>query len=445
MRPAIESAEVVVVGGGAIGACVAYSLAADGHTVLLLERGEIGMGASCGTACLVTASHAERLASPASLRNGLRSLPDPAGPLSIRPAPRLLPWLTRFVAASLRRRDADRGNSLLLRLAVESTEAHRTLARELGTGLVEAGLLNCYVTNAGIEARDALAAEHRAAGLDVRLLDREELRHFEPSVRAACGAAFYPSEAHVDSLGFVRRVAEGARRAGARLATGVEALRLVRRQTELRIETTAGAVAARTVVLAAGVWSRRFAGDLGLSLPLAPAKGYHLEYAGVAEAPRRPVFLIEPRVVATPLEGRLRLAGTFELGSDPEAVNHRRLAAVARAGAAHIAGVGGARVTSVWRGLRPLSADGMPIVGRAPADERVLLAVGHGTLGITLGPLTGVHVAALARGEELPAALAPLRPERFRRAPLSGRMSRYRAPVAARSEPQVSESTNPSG
>jgi D-amino-acid dehydrogenase len=64
-----------------------------------------------------------------------------------------------------------------------------------------------------------------------------------------------------------------------------------------------------------------------------------------------------------------------------------------------------------------MTPDGMPIVGRAPADDRVILATGHGMLGITLAPLTGEHIATLARGLDLGSDLAPLRPERFRRVP----------------------------
>jgi D-amino-acid dehydrogenase len=409
-----SATEIVVVGAGAIGASVAYALARDGHEVVVLDRGAIGMGASSGTACMVTASHAERMASRAMLLEGIRFLPDPAGPFALRPTPRLLPWLARFTAASLTG-DAHGGTTLLRRLAVDSVELHRRLADELGTGLVQAGTLNVYLSEAGLAGRAAAVAEHRAAGLQVELLDARELRDRQPALLGAKGAAFYPEDAHVDSLEYTKRLAAAAIGLGAKVLEGVEALGVTRSAAELRIESTSGTIAAEKLVLAAGVWSPRLARDLAMTLPLQGAKGYHVEFAGLEGTVRQPVYLYETRVVATPLAGRLRLAGTLELGSDPDAVGRRRIAAVVDAGVRHIEGVAGARPSHVWRGLRPMSSDGMPIIGRASADERVLVATGHGVLGITLAPSTAELVATLAGGKELEPWLDALSPGRFRR------------------------------
>jgi D-amino-acid dehydrogenase len=408
------SAAVVVVGGGAIGAAAAYALAQDGHEVVLLERGAVGRGASAGTACLLTPSHSERMASPAALREGLRSLPDPTGPFSLRPTPRLVPWLARFTVAALQGATVvEEGTTLLRRLAQDSLALHQAWHDRLDTGLVRRGLLNAYLTAPGLVARDALVAAHRRLGLAAEVVDADGVRELEPALRGARGGAFHPDEAHLDSLAFVQRVAAGARRAGAIVCEDVEVLRITRDRAQLTVTTTTWRSRAERLVLATGVTVGRFARDLGVRLPVQPAKGYHVEHHTEPPPLTRPVFLAETRVVATPLTGRLRLAGTLELGTDPEAVDHRRIAAVAAAGRRHVAGLDTAPVTGLWRGLRPMSADGLPIVGRTPGDDRVLVAVGHGMLGITLAPHTATVLTRLARGEAPDPQLHALRPERF--------------------------------
>jgi D-amino-acid dehydrogenase len=410
------SAQTVVVGGGAIGACAAYALADAGHEVVLLERGAVGRGASAGTACLLTPSHSERMASPAALREGLRSLPDPAGPFSLRPTPRLWPWLARFTFAALQGATVvEEGTVLLRRMAQQSLALHQVWHDRLDTGLVRRGLVNAYLTGHGLVARDALVAAHRALGMAAEVLDADGVRDLEPAVRGARGGAFHPDEAHLDSLVFVQRVAAGARGAGAVVCEDVEVLRIARDRGQLTVTTAAGTIRAERRVLATGVAVGRFARDLGVRLPVQPAKGYHVEHRIDPPPLTRPVFLAETRVVATPLTGRLRLAGTLELGTDPEAIDHRRVAAVAAAGRRHVAGLDIAPVTGLWRGSRPMSADGLPIVGRAPNDDRVLIAVGHGMLGITLAPHTAAALVRLARDEADDPELRALAPERFAR------------------------------
>jgi D-amino-acid dehydrogenase len=413
--PGVEAprtTEIAVIGAGAIGASAALQLALAGREVLLLDRGEVGRGASAGTACLITPSHAERLANPQALKEGIRFLPDPAGPLSIRPNLGLVPWLTRFTAAAVRGGAAHAGTELLRRASVESAELHRRWAEAHGTGLVTDGVLNVWTTEAGDEWRRRWADEHRAAGIEVQMLDADEVRELEPLAIGARYGSLYPGDAHVDSLGFVQAVAKAAEAAGARVATGVDTLRIAPEPGEVRLDTTVGPIAAKQVVIAAGVWSERLARDAGVHLPMWPAKGYHVEYAGIP-APRRPIFLGESRVVATPLEGRVRLAGTLEFGSDPDSVDYRRVDAISRAGVERLQGVAGATPTAVWRGPRPVTADGMPMVGRAPAHDNVVIAAGHAMLGITMAPVTAVWVERLARGEDLDGELEPLAPGRF--------------------------------
>src|SRR5690242_13337932 len=254
-----RTTEIAVVGAGAIGASIALELALAGRAVLLLDRGHVGQGASAGTACLVTPSHAERLANPRALLEGFRFFLDPGGPLAIRPRPRLVPWMTRFALAAVRPGAAHAGTAFLRRAAIESVALHKTWAEQHDTGLVSAGLLNVWLTEAGESHRTRWTDEHRSAGMKVQLLDAGEVRELEPLVLGARCGSFYPEEAHVDSLRFTQAVASAAEGAGARIATGVDTLRIAPDRRGVRLDTTAGAIQAYQVVIAAGVWSDRLA------------------------------------------------------------------------------------------------------------------------------------------------------------------------------------------
>jgi D-amino-acid dehydrogenase len=119
-------------------------------------------------------------------------------------------------------------------------------------------------------------------------------------------------------------------------------------------------------------------------------------------------------VIATPLAGRLRLAGTLELAGLDLSVDRRRVDAVVRAGRVGLSGLDGRRTLDVWRGLRPCSPDGLPIVGRPDGLENVVLATGHGMMGLTLAPVTAQLVGELVTGVQPSHDLAPLSPARFR-------------------------------
>ena len=152
----------VVIGAGAVGLSCAYVLVQQGIDVTVLERDHVGAGASAGSACMVCPSHADRTASPASLKDGLRFLLDPKAPLKLRPRPSELGWVARFTAASLREEPAAEGTRLLRELAQRSTELHVRWAEELGTGLEMHGTLNVW---AGADA-DAGQADRKSTRLN---------------------------------------------------------------------------------------------------------------------------------------------------------------------------------------------------------------------------------------------------------------------------------------
>jgi len=396
------SPDVVIVGAGIIGAACAYELAGAGARVTVLERGGgWGEGCSWGNAGLIVPSHARPIAAPESLRAGLGWMLRRSSPFGLRLRPSLAPWLARYLRASTPARAAA-GERLQRELSAESLTMLRELSRAgIDAGFAERGMLAVYTDDPDAAAEEAESETGRARSAQV--LTAEQARELEPALSDAVRAGvLFPHEADLDPVRLVRSLGAAAIEKGAELRGGAEATGL----HPGRVVTTAGVVSAGQVVLAAGAWSGRLAATAGVRLPMQGGKGYAVEWEPIAL--RRPLYMHDQRCVANPLDDRVRVTGGLILDGLDERFDPRRAHAV-RAAAAKVLNLR-AEPRLVWHGLRPCTPDGLPVIG---SRNGVILATGHGMLGVTLAPLTGRLVADLIAGRADHPALGPLSPERF--------------------------------
>ncbi len=414
----VEKADVVVVGAGIVGVCAAWSLAGRGRRVLVLDAGEIGAGCSYGNAGLVCPSHSVPLAAPGVFWKGLKWMLDPESPFYIKPRldRALFGWLLRFRAACAEKR-MKRAIPVLRDLHRASVELFEAMVRgeAIECGWTRRGVLLLFRTGSGYEEgleEATLLAEH---GLPYRAMSPYEVRSLAPQVRAGvAGGIHLLEDAHLDPSLFVRGAASAARKRGAEFRTGTEVLGF--ETTGRRIDvvrTTRGDFRAGEVVLASGSWAPGIARTLGLRLPIQPAKGYSITVRTPASCPPVPLLLAESKVAVTPMGPHLRFAGTLELAGLDFSINERRVAAIRRAASLYMEGTEDLELVEIWRGLRPCTPDGLPILGRPPAVENLVIAAGHAMIGVSLGPVTGEIAARLVCGEASPVDLTLLRPERF--------------------------------
>jgi D-amino-acid dehydrogenase len=411
--------DVIVVGAGAVGLASALELAQAGARVTVVEVSpELALGCSAGNAGLVCPGHAAPLASRASLRVGLRSAASRDGPVALAPRPSLAPWLLRFAASTGPEREQAAGETLR-RLAVASLELHRRYAERHGTGLEPRGTLNVFETDDGLAAGLHDARGHASAGLVSEALTAREAMELEPALAPGlAGAIFYPGELSGDPAVFVRALGAAVAAMGVELRLRTEVLSVRSHGSRVTgVETSSGPLDGETIVLAAGAWTPRLARSLGVRVPVQGGKGYHLDYEPADVDPRIPVYVHEARVVATGLPGRLRLTGVLALSGLDLSVDERRLAAIERVGARRLVRFAGRRRLEIWRGLRPCSPDGLPIVGRTRASRGLVLATGHAMLGFTLAPVTGRLVAQIVSRLPTDHPTHALSPDRFGRLP----------------------------
>lgn len=415
--------DVLVIGGGVIGVCAAYFLAAAGHAVTVLERaGEIcpAGASSYGNAGIICPSDIVPLASPGVMDKGFRWMLDDTSPFFARPRldARFARWLWLFNASCREERAAAaRPVQAALGLAGRTLYDELTAGHEDEYGFSPTGWVTVCTTPEGLADTLRDAEDAQALGIASDVLSAEELVRRAPGVTAeAVGGTFTPANAFIDPKRFVRGLKERAQELGAIFLTETEVLGFSVRERRVRqVITTRGAYRCGTVVLAAGAWTPMLAGALRQTVEIEPAKGYSVDMARPSSWSESVLYLNEGAVCITPFEDRLRIAGTLELTGFDMSVNRRRVLGIERAAGRFMPALAGAEPIGLWRGLRPITPDGLPFIGRVPHLDNAIVAAGHCMLGITQGPASGKLVAQLVANETPQVDLWPLRLGRFAR------------------------------
>jgi D-amino-acid dehydrogenase len=413
-----ERGDVLILGGGIVGVASALELARRGVAVTVLDRGAIGHGCSYANAGWLTPSVATPLPAPGMLLQCLRWMLDPESPLHIKPSfsPSLAAWLFRFLR-SMNARDFHSGASALMDLSKYSLEVYESLARELPDdfGFRRRGLLIVGQTEAGVASARKEAELALSHGIPAEPLDEEGIRAREPAITGRVrGGVHFTGEAHVEPYALVRAMTAEAARRGARFVRDAEAYRFETAGQGIEgVLTTRGRFTADRYVLAVGSWSKSVARLLSLRLPVLGGKGYAVIVPPPDPMPRIPIKIVERRIAITPREDSLRLAGTLEVVDGDEGISPRRVDAIVR-GSREILNIPERpEIREVWRGLRPCTPDGMPVIGFPRAWRNLLVATGHQMTGLHTAPGTARLVADLLTGAPPAFDPAPFRADRF--------------------------------
>jgi D-hydroxyproline dehydrogenase len=413
--PAAVKTDIVIIGAGVIGLTAALRLAAGGREIVIVDPNDPGSGASYGNAGAVASYCCAPIGNPDVLRDLPHLLFNPDSPLAIRPAalPALLPWLTRFVWQSMPGR-ARRNGRALAGLLQDSIPAWRELAEQAGVSDLfrHDGCLYVYLEKVPPRESDWGARLRDELGVRQEALTSAQVAQLEPALSAVAGGVFFPEAAHiVDPSALTKRLAAAAQRQGASFQRARVAQLAPQHDGHIRLIGPDFTLDARKVVLAAGAWSRLLARQARENIPLDTERGYHIEFAFDASPIRRPVSPDELGFYITPMEGRLRVAGTVELGGLVAPPNPDRFALLERGARKFLPQLG--PVQSQWLGFRPSLPDSLPVIGRSRRQPNLIYAFGHGHLGMTLAGVTSRVVADLIGDRNDGRDLAAFRPDRF--------------------------------
>lgn len=413
-----EHIQDVVIGGGAIGVCCAEALASAGRDVVLLEQHAFASGCSHGNAGWVTPCHSLPIPGPGLVGQSLKWMFRNDSPLYIKPTlrPSMLAWLWRFYRHCNEKRQ---------RRGLAAMAALNEHVVPLTTGLVDRYTLDCefqprglhyaFLTEAGFQKGQRECELLNEHGIPGELLSREQLLQKEPVlVSDVVGGAFYPAEADFVPDRFVKQLAARLPGLGVEIRTGCRVTGWSTRGRRIeQIDTTGAPLIPETVIMAAGAWTGPLLRRLGLRLPLEPAKGYSITLDRQDGIPRLPLNVSESKFGVTPWKHGVRLAGTLELAGLQREINQPRVEAIIRSARAALPGFAAEGVQEVWTGMRPLAADGLPIIGSSHRCSNLVLATGHGMLGLTQAAVTGHLVKDIVTATTPLTDLAPFSPDRF--------------------------------
>ncbi len=413
-----QKKDIIIIGGGIIGVSTAYYLALQGRSVTLIEKDNIGADSSHGNAGLIANGFAIPMAAPGVPAQGLKWLLDATSPFFIKPRlnPDLIRWLWKFRSAC-NEKQMLQSIGILLSLGQGSFDLFDELfAKEkVDFGYEKKGRLILFTSKDSFDKGAATADLLHKYGVEASLLDADGVRRIEPNVMPAVTQGIYcAAYAHISPDRFVHEMLRLAKDQGVEIITETSVSGFETSGPHiLSVLTTEGRFIPNQVVLAAGAWSSVLTRNLKLRLPIQPAKGYSLTYKGPSTSPHLPLSLSERMIALTPMGDTLRFTSVLELvGFDPS-INQQRLEAIRSSVNEYLPGMEELKQETIWSGYRPATPDDLPIIGRSEKFKNLILATGHGTLGMTYGLITGKLVSQIIAEEQPIIDLTPLRAERF--------------------------------
>lgn len=409
---------IIIIGGGIIGLSAAYYLQKEGHQVTIVDQSNLDGGASYVNAGYLSPSHIIPLAAPGVMKKGIQWMFNSASPLYIKPRLELdfLQWVLAF-NKSCNSNHVEKSIPVIKEIALLSQDLYEDIQKKesFTSHYEKKGLLMLCQTEHVLEEEIKMAHLAQHEGLDVIEVNRDELKDLEPQVKLeALGATYYRCDSHATPHEFMENMKSYLNKVGVTFHINEMVNDLELKNGNITgIITNKQTIYADEFVLAAGSWSALLSKKLGLKLLLQAGKGYRINTernTGITI----PTILAEAKAAVTPMHGFTRFAGTMEIAGINHSIRSERVEAISKAVSRYYPEI---TLTSEEKiqatcGLRPVSPDGLPYIGKSSKCANLTIATGHAMMGWSMGPATGKLVAEIISNKKTSMSLDMFHPDR---------------------------------
>ena len=412
-----ETQPVLVVGGGVVGISTAIWAQREGHNVTVIDKGTPEDRASFGNAGVLASASVLPVTMPGLLGKIPKMILNRSEPVFLRwpYLPRLLPWALRYLSHA-NEADARRIASALQPIIGTSLQDHLALAD------CTPALRHIKPCDFAVLYRDRGAFKADALGWQIReslgfawdLHDGADRTAYDPVLDAGLGclAALKNHGQITDPGAYLADLRAHFTAAGGTI-TQAAVTDIMHTDGQVRgVMTDAGPIYGKAVAITAGAWSPLLTRKLGVKIPVEAESGYHLEFWDPSFMPRTPTLVPSRKLIFSPMQGRLRVAGAVEFGGLHNKGQDAVFDILRKATQSVLPGLTYSRETR-WFGHRPAPTDSIPVIGPLDHIRGVFLGFGHQHVGLTGSARTGQILAQLLSGKRPNIDLSPYRVSRF--------------------------------
>jgi D-hydroxyproline dehydrogenase len=412
----MEKTDILVLGGGVIGLSVALRMLNLGKEVTIIDCEEPGSGASYGNAGTIAEYAVLPVGSPEVIKRLPSLLFNKNSPIAIKRSEilSLAPWLMKFLYQSMPKQAAKNAQSIA-GLLVNARLRWEELASQINGSLLlnNNGSIYIYKSKSIYDAGVKDINHRKTLGLNAQMLSPSELSKLEPNINLAeGGAAYFPDCNYMSDPGKMMKLLLDACIDKGCYVIRKSANNVERSKTGIEVTLDdKSKILSNHLVLSAGAFSKEFAKQAGDNIPLDVERGYHVEYDMNEPLLNRPCCSPDGGFYMSPMTGRLRVAGTVELGGLSPQISNHRINHLKSGVSNFFPDLGKSNRT--WLGFRPSIPDSKPVISASKKGNDIVYAFGHGHIGLTLAPITAEIVESIITGKESPIPIHEFSVRRF--------------------------------